>query len=264
MKPFLKWVGGKQKLLPKLYDNFPKSFKHYYEPFLGGGAVFLNLEKKNKHFYLSDLNKNLISCYTFIKDSNDFEFELFLNELKMLHENHSRENYYIVRESRTNHPIAEFLYLNKRCFNGLYRVNKQGKFNVPCGTIKNLNIENELINLKKIRRYLKNLNVHFDCHSFEKVSPQKGDFVYLDPPYFNTFNSYTKETFNQNALKNFCDELNHQGVFFLLSNLSCEDCEELYEDYFIENLSVQSNMGRKTQHELLIKNYYFDSKIFVP
>jgi len=257
MKPFLKWVGGKTKLLPKIYENFPKEFHDYYEPFLGGGSVFLNFPL-NKQLFLSDINSDLILCYTFIRESNDFEFKLFLKDLKYLYKTHTKDHYYERRDKKNMEVyqnVSKFIYLNKTCFNGLYRVNKSGKFNVSIGSIKQIDIDLEIENLKNFRKHLKKMNVSFENDSYEKIKPKKNDFVYLDPPYFNTFNCYTKKNFDQNKLKDFCDDLNEKGIYFLLSNINCDEMKNLYKDYCFKEIEVQSGMGRKKQKELLVKNY---------
>lgn len=257
MKPFLRWVGGKTKLLPKLFENFPKSFGNYYEPFLGGGSVFLNFPLK-KQLFLSDLNPDLILCYTFIRESSDFEFELFLIDLKCLYKNHTKDHYYKMREQKTQvvyQKVSKFVYLNKNCFNGLYRVNKNGNFNVPIGSLKNIHIDDEIEHLQKIRKHLHDMSVSFQNDSYEKIQPKEKDFVYLDPPYFKTFNSYTRCSFNQKKLKYFCDDLNQKGIYFLLSNKNCDEIKALYSHYLILDVESQSGMSRKKQKELLVRNY---------
>lgn len=264
MKPFLKWVGGKGKLAPILQQYIPHDFNTYYEPFLGGGSFFFylinNNNYTNKRLFLSDINNHLILCYTFIQRTHDKEFFLLIKLLESLEKNHSQTLYYKIRDVfNTNSSIknyqkvAYFIYLNKTCFNGLFRVNSKGMFNVPLGTIKkNLKVFNQQ-NLIEIREKMRG---DFSSHSFHEIQPCKGDFVYLDPPYYKAFGGYHKGSFDTEKLRLFCDSLNKKRVKFLMSNANHEDVKILFGSrYEVIELNTFGSFNRKIRSEILVRNY---------
>ena len=224
--PLVKWVGGKRQLMLDLLKNMPTSFNRYFEPFIGGGALFFELQPYNA--YISDMNEELINLYCVVRD-NVYELISDLSKHKI-----TKEYYLKIRNlDRTNkykkltnvQRASRFIYLNRTCFNGLYRVNSKGEFNVPFGNYKNPRIV-DIDNLLSCSSLLKNTEIkHAD---FSKVLEyaKKGDFVYFDPPYVplnetSSFTSYTKNGFDmdmQVKLKEVCDELNLKGVNFMLSN----------------------------------------------
>lgn len=266
--PFIKWVGGKRQLLSSLHENMPKSFNQYYEPFIGGGALLFSLARKDS--VILDVNEELINLYRAVKENprelidslskhkNTKEYFLYIRELDRDDEYHKLSS--ITKASR-------FIYLNKTCFNGMYRVNKKGQFNVPFGDYNNPNYLNE-DNLFKCHNILKNTNII--CGDFTEIlsTVKKNDFVYFDPPYIplnitSSFTSYTKNGFDikmQEKLRDLCNELNAIGVKFLLSNSDTELTRKLYEKYNIYEVfasrSINSNgEGRGKVKELLIRNY---------
>jgi len=267
----VKWVGGKRQLLNEITKYVPKNMTTYYEPFLGGGAVLFELQPKKA--IVNDINSELINLYNVIKDNVDDLIE----DLKR-HEN-NEEYFYKIRgldRDKTKYnsltPIkkaSRIIYLNKTCYNGLFRVNKAGEFNTPFGNYKNPNIVNE-ITLRAVSNYLNKANITFLCKDFEEAlkGVRKGAFVYLDPPYdpvsdTASFTGYDKGGFNRDEqirLKKTCDRLNEKGVKFLLSNSATEFIIELYKDYKIEIIqakrAINSNPDKRGEiDEVLVRNY---------
>lgn len=270
--PVVKWVGGKRQLLTVINENIPKGkFKYYCEPFLGGGAVLFDLQPKEA--IVNDLNEELMNVYYVIKNNID---EL-IRDLKK-HEN-KEDYFYKLRELDRNkeeynclskvEKASRILYLNKTCFNGLFRVNSSGEFNTPFGRYKKPNIVNEPI-LRAVNSYFNEYNIKFYNKDYETVleSLKKDSFVYLDPPYdpvsdSSSFTGYNKGGFNQEEqkrLKKCCDKLDKKGIKFLLSNSATEFIKELYEDYNTQIVkakrSINSVSNKRGQiDEILVKNY---------
>lgn len=276
MQPFVKWAGGKRQLLPKITSHLPHTYNSYYEPFIGGGALLLELQNENST--ISDNNKILIDTYKYIRDN--------LNELipmlDKLQEEHNilnakekvKEYYYdrrkefndlILSEESSLRRSALFLYLNKACFNGLFRVNKKGLFNVPSNQKININIY-EKNNLKEISEYLKNVNIlHQDFEITARLA-QRGDLVFFDSPYAplnpTSFDSYTKEGFtieeHQRLAKTF-KVLSEQGVYCILTNHNTEFIRDLYEGFNLYEVDVKRMINRdsskRTGKELIITNF---------
>lgn len=256
--PFVKWVGGKRSILADIKAYLPLKFSNYYEPFVGGGALFFALGKKNA--FISDLNIELITTYLVIKR----DIEELISLLKQHREKHSEEYFYNVRnEQFLDNPIelaARFIYLNKTCYNGLYRVNKKSEFNSPFGKYKNPNIVDRE-NLKLCHQYLQDVDIKYQ--SYNRIKPNKDDLVYFDPPYHNTFLGYNSNTFDENnqiELREFCDELTKKGIRFILSNSDTEFIRNQYKSYKIFEITAPRFINckaknRKSGKELLILNY---------
>lgn len=270
--PFLKWVGGKRQLMPSIVDLLPENIKdlNYVEPFIGGGAVLFHLQPKNA--IINDFNIELINVYNVIKNN--------LNELIVdlkRHENNADYFYQIRGLDRTEDFVnltsiqraSRVIYLNKTCFNGLYRVNNAGEFNAPFGRYKNPNIVNEPT-LKAVNKYLNSNNVIIKNGDYADVllDVNENSFVYLDPPYHpisesSNFTGYIQggwDMFDQIRLREFCDQLNERGIKFLLSNSSAPLIGEQYENYSITtvkaNRTINSNgADRGEVNEFLIRNY---------
>lgn len=238
--PFVKWVGGKRFLLSQLCQNLPEQYNDYYEPFVGGGALFFALHKQVNRAFLSDKNLELVITYNVVK-RNPLEL---LEQLKEYQRNHSKEYYYQIRaqhyyETSQQHnykdPIeiaAKFIYLNKTCYNGLFRVNKKGHFNVPVGTYKNPNIIQEE-NILACSEALQCAKIEY--REFDTITPNEKDFVYFDPPYHPTdeisFTTYTKLDFterDQERLRDFAVQLQKKGINVLLSNSNTRFIRGLY------------------------------------
>ena len=266
--PRVKWVGGKRQLMFELLKNMPKSYNRYFEPFIGGGALFFELQPDNA--YISDMNEELINLYQVVRDEvdklicdlqkHDVSKEYFM-EIRNIDRTEEYQNWSDVQKA------SRFIYLNRTCFNGMYRVNSKGEFNVPFGHYKNPRIldENNLINCSNLLQGIEIKHADFS-EILKKV--KKGDFVYFDPPYVplsetSSFTSYTKEGFDINMqfkLRDVCDELDTMGVNFLLSNSDTKLVNDLYENYNIKKVfasrQINANAdGRGKITEVLVRNY---------
>ena len=247
-KPFVKWAGGKRQILDKLKEYVPTEYNTYYEPFVGGGALLFELAPK--HAVINDLNQELMNTYKVLCDEE--KFKKMCRVLNNYEANHSEEFYYEIRNKDRNKNTynklsdytraARTIYLNKACFNGLYRVNSKGEFNVPYGKKTKVNTYDGN-NLITVSNYLtmndiKILNV--DYKEALKTA-KKGDFVYIDPPYDSDttiFTNYTETGFNkdsQRELASIFKELSDKGVFVMLSNYNTTLIQELYKDYHIHH-----------------------------
>ncbi len=255
--------------------NYPEKFGRYFEPFLGGGAVMFNLLSKHADMkcHVSDLNSDLILAYLAIRDKVTEVIESLEIHSKKYQKNQSKY-YYHIRESEPTSQIekvSRLIFLNKTCFNGLYRVNSKGKFNVPLGRYTNPNIVNKE-NLLGVSKILQSSNLEFFCRDFEQSlhDIKKGDFVYFDPPYqpvSNTanFTSYTNKDFTENDLErlaNLADKLDSRGCKVMLSNSKSKKVENLFysSKWKIKeiqvNRAINSNSKNRTGHsEILVKNY---------
>lgn len=270
--PFTKWTGGKRKLLPELLGLLPKEFNNYYEPFIGGGALFFELAPTKAT--INDFNEELINCYIQIKENPHKVIEL----LKEHKEKNSKEYYLELRGlDRTDafaklpreEKAARILYMLRVNFNGLYRVNSKNQFNVPYGDYKNPKIVDEELILS-ISEYLKNNDIKIISGDFEEATKnaQKGDLVYFDPPYIpltqtSSFTSYTHEGFSfedQVRLRDTMKKLTQKGVYVMLSNSSSELTIELYKDFNIHYVDVSRTNGAKASSrskikEIIVTNY---------
>jgi len=270
--PFLKWVGGKRQIIPEILTHLPKNISslNYCEPFIGGGALFFHLEPKKA--IINDYNDELINVYKVIKNN----LEELLNDLRK-HENNP-EYFYQIRgidrqplfEELTNiQRASRVIYLNKTCFNGLYRVNSLGEFNSPFGRYVHPNIVNEPV-LRAVSKYLNSSDITILNGDYEKVlnAVTSDTFVYLDPPYHpisesSNFTGYVQGGWterHQIRLKKACDDLDKKGVKFLLSNSSAPFIKELYSEYKTHSINANrsiNSVGEKRGQieELLIKNY---------
>jgi len=276
LKPFVKWAGGKRQLIPELLKYIPKEFNNYFEPFVGGGALFFELYNlgilKNKKVYLFDINEELINTYKVIKD---YPNEL-IEKLKEFKVKHNKEFYYQIRELDRSEDYknldsitkaARFIYLNKTCFNGLYRVNKKGYFNVPMGNYKNPQIVDEE-NILAVSNALKDATIkHCDYKEVLQYT-KKNDFVYFDPPYYplndtSNFTSYTQNDFlekEQIELFKTFKTLANKGCFVLESNSDTDFINNLYKEFTIEKVLANRAINSKGDKrgkitEVLIRNY---------
>jgi len=267
---FIKWAGGKKQLLEQFKQFFPQKAERYFEPFVGGGAVAFYIIQKNnlKEIYLSDINEELINCYKMIRDN----VEELISQLRFHKESHNKEYYYSLRELSPEilskvERASRFIYLNKTCFNGLYRVNSKGKFNVPMGSYKNPSIfqENDLRALSKVLKIAKILKM-----PFEKVLmyAKEGDFIYFDPPYYpltkgKNFISYTKDNFSEQdqiRLAQVFKKLDKKGCKVMLSNSDTEFIKNLYKGYNIHmvkaNRMINCDAAKRGKiNEVVITNY---------
>ena len=276
-KPFIKWAGGKYRIAEHLNSYRPKNFKSYFEPMVGsGGLFFKNPPKKT---YLSDINSKLIDSYKAIKDN--YVFNELLNCLWDLERiPHSKEGYKKIRDrfNQENLHILEtaayFIYLNKMCFNGLYRENSKGHFNVPMGDKRTFSFDHK--NLRNVNRLLQ--NVEIACHSYENINPKEGDFVYFDPPYIPvdkvSFTQYSRSDFGEKdhrKLAEFCSKLDKNGIKYMISNSNTDMTKDIYvHSERIQSHEIQvmrtisgSKNNRGMANELIITNYNeYDGRLF--
>lgn len=272
LKPITKWVGGKRQLLPSLQELMPEKYNHYFEPFIGGGALLFSLAPK--HATINDFNTDLINLYQVVKSNP--------NELLSLLQEHSEKNtkdYYLEvrgldRSDRINElsnveKAARILYMLKVDFNGMYRVNSKNQFNVPYGRYKNPNIADS-DTILNVSRYFNSSNIEILSGDFENAvkNAKRDDLVYFDPPYVpvnetSSFTSYTSDGFNYNEqvrLRNLFFRLSNKGIKVMLSNSDVDIVRDLYKEANIH--SVQANrfinsVGTKRGKvgEVIITNY---------
>lgn len=294
VKPFVKWAGGKGNLISQLKNYYPfelenETINKYVEPFVGGGAVLINILQKYdvKEAYAFDINLDLINCYNIIKtdvDSLIKELEKKEKEFLELKDEERQKYFYNIRKEYNSYKIkeneasakraSEFIFLNRTCFNGLYRVNKNGEFNVPCGKYKNPTICDSK-NLKNLSYLIRNVVFQYGDYKKSKRYIDSNTFVYFDPPYrplsiTSGFTSYTKENFNdenQKELANYFKELDEKNAKLMLSNSNPKNInkddnffEEIYKGFNINEISAKRMInanakGRGEISELLITNY---------
>lgn len=296
VRPFVKWVGGKSKLIPQMEQYYPKELKEkkidvYIEPFIGGGAILIDILKKYniKKIYAFDINKNLINCYNIIKDKVDslvLELKKLEEEYLKLDDENRKEYYYDIRKKYNSINIENekealekttyFIFLNKTCFNGLYRENRRGQFNVPIGKYKNPTIcdEKNLIELSKLIKNVTFINGDYR-ESYKYI--EENTFIYFDPPYrpinkTSSFTSYSKEDFNDENQKELGEYFrkindNNSNVKLMLSNSNPKNnneeddfFEQIYNGFKINeikaNRMINSNKEKRGKiSELLITNY---------
>ncbi|MEH2120182.1 DNA adenine methylase [Nostoc sp.] len=266
-RPFLKWAGGKSRLIQQYIPYFPKNYKNYYEPFLGGGAVFFYLQPSAA--ILTDINADLINTYCCVRD----DVEELISLLKEHKIRHNKDYYYSVRNNSSGTCVekaARIIYLNKTCFNGLYRVNSQGKFNVPLGRYENPNICHEnLLRLASIALS----HAEIQQADFTEVlnhATSSDDFVFFDPPYHpisetSYFTAYNQNCFSkkdQELLRDTCAELASRGVKVMVCNSDSDFISKIYTDINFETYkikaarSINSNIkNRGMIYELLITSF---------
>jgi DNA adenine methylase len=261
-KPFLKWAGGKKQLLPEILRRFPATFGRYYEPFLGGGAVYFSLRPKRAT--LNDVNEELINCYSVIRD----DVEHLIRELASYPK--CEKFFYQLRKKSLQDRIeqaARMIFLNRTCYNGLYRVNQSGGFNVPYGRYKNPTICHS-DNLRAVSQILQKTRLLNDDIFKMQKTIKKEDLVYLDPPYHPVsktanFRSYTKQGFDESKqiqLAELFATLAKRGAHVILSNSDTPFIRELYKDFHIETvyasrlINTRSDL-RGTVKEVLVTTH---------
>ena len=272
LQPFTKWTGGKRQLLSVIKSLMPDQYNNYFEPFVGGGALFFDLAPKKA--YINDFNSELINCYQQIKKNPQILIELLAKH----QENNSKEYYLDLRSADRDSRIdkmtdveraARIMYMLRVDFNGLYRVNSKNQFNVPYGRYKNPKIvDGEL--LLSISKYLNDNDIHILNKDFEEAveDVRVGDFVYFDPPYIplsetSAFTSYTHEGFSYEDQVRLMDtfmKLDEKGAYVMLSNSSSPIVEELYKDFYIHKVEATRTNGAKSSSrgkisEIIVTNY---------
>ena len=277
IQPFIKWVGGKRGLLSQITPLLPKKFNNYFEPFVGGGALFFELQKQGKldgkKVYLFDINSELINSYNVVKNSP----KQLISKLGDFKEKHSKEFYYDVRAWDREKNFLEldkitratrFIYLNKTCFNGLYRVNKKGYFNTPIGSYKNPKIC-DADTIYSASYALQNVTILNISYKEVLKYTSKDDLIYFDPPYYpltetSSFTSYSESEFLQKEQEElfevFC-ELDKNGCFMVHSNSDTEFINELYRNYNIDKIEANrfinsKSSGRGKISEVLVRSKF--------
>ncbi len=274
VQPFLKWAGGKRQLLPEIRKHLPKRYNLYFEPFIGAGAVLLDIQPREA--LINDVNEELINCYQVIKSNPE--------ELIVSARQHQNTEAYFYRLRSLDREAAfsqlsnverasRIIFLNKTCYNGLFRVNSQGQFNVPFGKYTKPLIVDEVV-IRAVSRYLNEANVALSSDDFQEAvsGAGRGDFVYFDPPYdpvsdTSSFTGYNLNSFDkdeQRRLKAVCDDLTRRQCKVLLSNSATDFIRELYGNvarYTIVEVEASRNInsvaaGRGKISELLIFNNY--------
>ncbi|HIT10507.1 MAG TPA: DNA adenine methylase [Candidatus Onthousia faecigallinarum] len=273
VKPFVKWAGGKRQIIDKLKKYMPKKFNTYYEPFVGGGAVLFELAPKRA--VINDWNEELMNVYRVMSDYDKYQKMCAL--LNKYERENSKEFYYKLRDKDKNKKsfarmsdyarAARTIYLNKTCFNGLYRVNSKNEFNVPYNGKDNINTYDGE-NLIAIHMYLTMNDIKIMNTDFEEAveTAEAGDFVYFDPPYDsinNSFTSYTDTGFGKEEQERLADifkELDKKGVYVMLSNCNTPFIQNLYKDYHIHVIEAKRSINAKGNkrgnvEEVIITNY---------
>jgi DNA adenine methylase len=276
-RPVLKWAGGKNQLLPELMRRTPKHFSAYHEPFVGGAALFFELSNQQRlgHTYLSDINLSLIEVYQALRDCPNEVIAVLKQHI------HAEDYYYQLRaiDPKTltlPERAARIIYLNKTCYNGLYRENRSGQFNVPFGRYKNPTICDEP-NLRAAAIALGKCRLRHSHFSSVLEVAEAGDFAYFDPPYHpisttSNFTSYAKDGFgerDQTDLRDVFAELTQRGVKVMLSNSSAPLIHELYAAYRIETVFAARMINSKAASrgkiaEVIVRNYDEEDNVLTP
>lgn len=270
--PFLKWAGGKRQLLNQIKERMPKEYNDYYEPFIGGGAVLFKLQPEKAT--INDINISLINVYRQVKDNTE-EFIELVKKLDSEMWEDGKGYYLDIREKYNDKLLKKeydlelatlFTFMNKHCFNGLYRVNKKGLFNVPYNKSRRTSIEEDAV--RETAKYLKTVNILEGDFEEACKGAKKGDFIFFDSPYAplnpTSFEAYTKEGFDVESHKRLAqlyDELTERGCYCMLTNHNTEFINELYSNkgYRIDVVSVKrminSDASNRKGEEVIICNY---------
>ena len=272
VNPIIKWVGGKRQLLKEITNKIPENYNSYYEPFVGGGAVFLSQFNKNHKIIINDSNIQLINVYQQIKNNPNNviqHLKTYQNiynqypeqQLDFYYQQRNLFNRCLQHEELTAESASLFIFLNKTGFNGLYRVNKAGLYNVPSAHRKKINIYNEQ-NLLEVSEILKNVEIRKGDFEEACKDAKTGDFIFFDSPYFNTFDTYQANGFSENdhiRLVNLFSELTNRGIYCLETNSNTDFIKELYKDFDIEVVQVKrminADASNRTGTEVIITNY---------
>ena len=277
-KPFVKWAGGKRQIIDKLKRYVPDEFNTYYEPFIGGGALLFELSPRRA--VINDSNEELMNVYSVLCDEE--KFKKMCSVLNHYEKEHCEEFYYDIRNKDRNKNAyrrlsdytraARTIYLNKACFNGLYRVNSKNEFNVPFGKKERVNTYDGG-NLITVSNYLTMNDVEILSVDFEESvkNAKKGDFIYFDPPYdseTSTFNSYTEDGFGKDEqirLAKVFKELDSRGCYVMLSNHNTSLINDLYKNFNIHVIEAKRNINsngkkRGKVKEVIITNFVNSDK----
>jgi len=279
IKPFVKWVGGKRQLIDKIKNRMPKKYNNFFEPFVGGGTLLTELQPSK--CYINDANSELITAFRIIK-SNPHKLMKLLDKHENNHNKSPKEYFYEIREMDRNNnwnkiseidKVARFIYLNKACFNGMYRVNSKGFFNVPFNKKNTVNTYSK-VNLINFSKYLNDKDIYINNGDFEEILiyANKGDFIFFDPPYDlikkDTFESYTKDGFGeegQRRLARVAHELSNKGCFVMITNHNTPLINELYKDFNFDVVDakrmINSDSSKRKGVETIIYNYQIKEEL---
>ncbi len=270
--PFVKWAGGKRQLLPQIKERMPEKFNNYYEPFVGGGAVIFELLPENA--LINDINRSLINAYkqicnapeAFLKAVNKLDMEMWEDGKKYYYFLREHYNDKLMKEEYDVELAALFVFINKHCFNGLYRVNGKGLFNVPYNNSRRASVDEQTI--MEVSEYLQEVTIVDGDFEAACKGVKKDDFVFIDSPYAplnpTSFESYTKEGFDiesHKRLAHFFEELTAKGCYCMLTNHNTDLINELYgnKGYKIDVVSVKrminSDASNRVGEEVIICNY---------
>lgn len=270
--PFVKWAGGKRQLMDKIRDRMPKEYNDYYEPFIGGGAVLFDIQPERA--VINDINSELVNTYrtmqnhshALIKEINEIDNAMWEDGKEYYYEQRKKYNDKLTKSEHDVELAALFIYLNKHCFNGLYRVNGKGLFNVPYNNSRRVSIDEESI--KSTGEYLKKVTILEGDFEQACISAKKGDFIFIDSPYApinpTSFESYTKDGFDIESHKRLAklfDELTERGCYCMLTNHNTDLIQELYsgKGYTIDVVDVKrminSDAKNRVGKEVIIYNY---------
>lgn len=269
--PIIKWTGGKRRLLKEIKKYIPEEYNDYYEPFFGGGALFFDLELKNKKIVINDINKDLINFYIQVRDNPTEVINGFNEVLPTLVKKEKYEkirkqfNDKIKNEEYDIELACLFLLLNVSAFNGLYRKNKNNEFNTPYANPDRVRKLQRKVIEERVKEgsLLLNQNVEICNEDYSTIlnKAKKGDFVFIDSPYIDTFTAYSSGDFpleEQEKLADLCRELDKRGVYFLATNLDTEKTRELYDGFNLSSIDIVHTAGGghtfKTKQELFISN----------
>lgn len=270
--PFVKWAGGKRQLLSQIKERMPEKYNNYFEPFVGGGAVAFELLPEKA--LINDINKALINAYkqicdapdAFLKTVNNLDAEMWEDGKKYYYSLREHYNDKLMKAEYDVELAALFVFINKHCFNGLYRVNGKGLFNVPYNNSRRVSVDEGAI--RDISKYLQGISIIDGDFEEACKGAKKGDFIFIDSPYAplnpTSFESYTKEGFDiesHRRLARLYDELTERGCYCMLTNHNTELINELYgnKDYKIDVVSVKrminSDASNRVGEEVIICNY---------
>lgn len=267
-KPFVKWAGGKSRVLPAIVSRIPREFGRLFEPFAGGAALYFHLAREGG--YLSDTNAELVNTYEIVRDRVEDLLEILVNypyEESFYYRvrDMDREPAYATRSALER--AARFIYLNKTCYNGLFRVNSKGQFNVPFGDYKSPRIA-EPENLRACSRLLQSAEIAVASFEAVEARAERGDFVYFDPPYAplsptSNFTAYTREGFGEEEqvrLRDLCERLSRNGVHWMVSNSAAPLILDLYREFEVSRIPVarainSKSNGRGKIDEVIVTSY---------
>lgn len=260
ISPFFQWVGGKRRMVDLLIEKIPQGLNNYYEPFLGGGALFFQVKDRFNKCFLSDINLELATCYNAVKQ-NPFKI---IELCESYRQKHNKKYYYQVRDNdmMSNDPIAisaRFLYLNRYSFRGIYRINRNNQVRMSYSDRNYRTFDNFVAMLKLCSNILQDAMIYGGDFSF--IEAGVNDFVYFDPPYHKSGESfYTRVPFSEDdqiRLKDFATELSNKGVVLMISNSDTDFIRDLYKDFNVTTITIKYSISnyRKESNELLITNY---------